>query len=181
VSFYLFVYGSFAHSFFLASKIQFFFESFYLFIYSLIYQQVGAFGNWVFSVFITIFAIIFLSNFFGLVPYSFTLTSSFFMTFSLAVFFNLSFFLYGIFIHQKKFFSLFVPSGVPKVLLPLLVVIEILSYLIRSFSLSLRLFANMMAGHSLLVILASFVVAFLGFFAILAIFPFFLVLFVFFF
>ena len=79
----------------------------------------------------------------------------------MALSFNLGFIFLGFYLHNVKFLTLFVPSGVPKALLPLILVIEVISYLIRTFSLSLRLFANMMAGHTLLHILSSFVVAFL--------------------
>jgi len=156
------------------------FEEIYEFLYSLFFQQAGFSANMVFPFFSGVFCLIFLSNFFGLVPFSFTLTSSFLMTLTLAVTFNFAFFLYGYEIHGPKFWSLFVPKGVPRALLPLLVVIETLSYLIRSFSLSLRLFANMMAGHCLLYILAGFVkVALLfGLLSFVAVIPFFLVLFV---
>jgi ATP synthase subunit 6 len=77
------------------------------------------------------------------------------------------------------FFKLFVPSGVPAALLPLIVMIEVLSYVIRTFSLALRLFANMMAGHTLLQILSSFVVVFVstgGLASILGVLPLLLVL-----
>jgi F0F1-type ATP synthase membrane subunit a len=80
----------------------------------------------------------------------------------LALSFNLGFLFLGLALHKIRFFLLFVPKGVPLLLAPLIIVIEIVSYLIRTFSLSLRLFANMMAGHTLLKILSSFVVACAG-------------------
>jgi len=106
-----------------------------------------------------------------------------FIPFSLALAFNVGFLFWGFYLHRLAFLSFFVPKGVPSLLKPLLVLIELMSYLIRSFSLSLRLFANMMAGHALLQILASFVQVFLlsfSFLSFLALIPFFLVLFVFF-
>jgi ATP synthase subunit 6 len=96
------------------------------------------------------------SNIIGLFPFSFTVTSQLAITFALSLSFNLGFFVLGFYIHGIKFLKLFVPSGAPAVLLPLIVVIEIVSYSIRTFSLSIRLFANMMAGHTLLHILSSF-------------------------
>lgn len=96
-------------------------------------------------------------NLSGLIPYWFTVTSQLSVTLYLSLSFNLGFFYYGVYHHGVKFFGLFVPSGAPKILLPLIVVIEIVSYLIRPLSLSLRLFANMMAGHALVHILLGFV------------------------
>jgi len=92
-------------------------------------------------------------------PFGFTVTSHIIVTFFLALSFNLGFLFLGLVMHKFRFFLLFVPKGVPLLLAPLIIIIEIVSYLIRTFSLSLRLFANMMAGHTLLKILASFVVA----------------------
>ena len=96
-------------------------------------------------------------NLSGLIPYWFTVTSQLSVTLFLSLSFNLGFFYYGVYTHGFKFFALFVPRGAPRVLLPLIVVIEIVSYLIRPLSLSLRLFANMMAGHALVHILLGFV------------------------
>jgi len=96
-------------------------------------------------------------NLSGLIPYWFTVTGQLSVTFFLSLSFNLGFFYWGVYQHGLKFFLLFVPSGAPKVLLPLIVVIEIVSYLIRPLSLALRLFANMMAGHALVHILLGFV------------------------
>lgn len=96
-------------------------------------------------------------NLSGLIPYWFTVTGQLSVTFFLALSFNLGFFYWGVYQHGVKFFLLFVPSGAPKALLPLIVVIEIVSYLIRPLSLSLRLFANMMAGHAPVHILLGFV------------------------
>jgi len=97
----------------------------------------------------------------GLIPFAFTPTSHLVFTFSLALTCNLAFIIIGFKENGFKFLNLFVPKGGPLWLLPLIVVIEFVSYLLRTFSLSIRLFANMMAGHTLLHILSSFVTAFI--------------------
>jgi len=99
-----------------------------------------------------------LHNLVGLVPYNFTVTAHLSTTLFLALGFNLGFFFWGLYYHGYRFFNLFVPSGAPVFLLPLIVVIEVVSYCIRPVSLALRLFANMMAGHTLMHILVGFLV-----------------------
>ncbi len=107
----------------------------------------------------SLFTFILLGNLLGLVPYSFTFTSHIIVTFALAAVVFVGVTIIGIAKHGFRFLSLFVPHGVPPVLLLLLVPIEVLSYFIRPFTLSIRLFANMMAGHTMLVIFAGFVTA----------------------
>lgn len=156
-------------------------ESFYMFILEMVDQQAGKKAYKYFPLFATTFFFILGSNLIGLTPFAFTLTSHIIITFTLALAFNIGFTFVGLYFHKMHFFSFFVPKGVPVVLLPLIVVIEVVSYVIRTFSLSLRLFANMMAGHTLLQILASFVIAFLnanGLIILLGLIPFFLVFFV---
>lgn len=156
-------------------------ESFYIFVLDMVYQQAGKKAYRYFPLFITTFFFILGANLIGLTPFAFTLTSHIIITFTLALAFNIGFAFVGLFFHKLRFFTLFVPKGVPTLLLPLIVVIEVVSYVIRTFSLSLRLFANMMAGHTLLQILASFVIAFLntnGLLIVLGLIPFFLVFFV---
>jgi len=109
-----------------------------------------------FPLFLVVFVFILFSNLIGLVPFSFTTTAQFAITFALALSFNLGFIFLGFYKHGYKFLKLFVPSDAPMLLVPLIVVIEVVSYLIRTFSLSIRLFANMMAGHTLLHILTTF-------------------------
>lgn len=105
---------------------------------------------------VSIFFFILLSNFIGLIPFFFTVTSHVLVTFMLGFCTILGLTIIG-FIKQKlRFLELFVPKGVPKMLLPLLVIIEVVSYISRGFSLSIRLFANLMSGHSLLHILLFF-------------------------
>lgn len=134
-------------------------ELLYLFILLLAKQQAGKQSWRFFPLFFAAFVSIFALNFIGLLPLAFTVTSHIIITFSLALAFNLGFLILGLSLHKIKFLKLFVPSGVPLVLMPLLIVIELLSYSIRTFSLALRLFANMMAGHTLVQILSSFLIS----------------------
>src|SRR6201990_289662 len=103
-----------------------------------------------------LFMFILVNNLIGLVPYSFASTSHFILTFSLSFTIVLGATILGFQRHGLKFFSLFVPSGCPLALLPLLVLIEFISYLSRNVSLGLRLAANILSGHMLLNILAGF-------------------------
>src|ERR1700760_4591189 len=103
-----------------------------------------------------LFIFILINNLIGLTPYSFASTSHFVLTFSLSFSVVLGATILGFQIHTLKFFSLFVPAGCPLALLPLLVIIEFISYLARNVSLGLRLAANILAGHMLLSILSGF-------------------------
>jgi F-type H+-transporting ATPase subunit a len=104
----------------------------------------------------TLFLFILFSNLLGLIPYSFTVTSHIIVTFALAAVVFIGVTIVGIVRHGFHFLRLFVPEGVPVVLLFLLVPIELLSYFIRPFTLSIRLFANMLAGHTMLAIFGGF-------------------------
>jgi len=95
----------------------------------------------------------------GMLPYSFTVTSHIIVTFVLAAIVFVGVTVIGFIKHGLKYLELFVPKGVPVVLLPLIVVIEIISYLSRPVSLSVRLFANMMAGHTMLKVFGGFVIS----------------------
>lgn len=114
----------------------------------------------------TLFMFILFSNLLGLVPYSFTVTSHIIVTFALAAVVFVGVTIIGFVRHGAHFLRLFVPAGVPAVLLVLLVPIELLSYFIRPFTLSIRLFANMLAGHTMLAIFGGFAAS-VGFFAII--------------
>jgi len=137
----------------------------YEFIANMLRDNVGSEGRKYFPFVFTLFMFILFANVLGLIPYSFTSTSHIIVTFSMAIVVFLGVTVIGIVRHKGKFLSLFVPSGVPIFLMPLLIPIEIISYLTRPVSLSLRLFANMMAGHTLLKVFGGFVVA-LGMFGI---------------
>ena len=125
-------------------------------------DNVGTDGMKYFPFVFTLFMFVLALNLLGMVPYSFTVTSHIIVTFALAAFIFVGVTLIGFIRHGVKFLKFFVPSGVPFVMLPLLVVIEVISYLTRPISLSVRLFANMMAGHTMLKVFGAFVVA-LGF------------------
>jgi F-type H+-transporting ATPase subunit a len=130
----------------------------YEFIAGMIDENVGHEGREYFSFIFTLFIFILLGNLLGLIPYGFTFTSHIIVTFAMAGVVFIGVTVIGIARHGFHFLRLFVPHGVPPVLLLLLVPIEVLSYFIRPFTLSIRLFANMMAGHTMLAIFAGFVV-----------------------
>jgi len=132
-------------------------ESIYSTIYSIVINQINANKGQMFFPFIfSMFIYILINNLVGMVPYSFAPTSHFILTFSISFTVVIGATILGFYIHNLKFFSLFVPSGCPLGLLPLLVLIEFISYLARNVSLGLRLAANVLSGHMLLNILAGF-------------------------
>jgi len=147
------------------NRFQIISELLYEFIANMINDNIGHKGKKFFPFIFTLFTFILFGNLLGMLPYSFTFTSHIIVTFALAMFIFLFITLIGIFMHGFKFFSLFVPKGVPMLMLPLMIPIEIISYLSRPISLSVRLFANMMAGHTMLKIFAGFVFS-LGIFGI---------------
>jgi len=107
----------------------------------------------------SLFTFILLGNLLGLIPYTFTFTSHIIVTFALAITVFVLVTALGIVLHGWRFLGFFVPPGVPAILLPVLVPIEVLSYLTRPISLSVRLFANMMAGHTMMAVFAGFAVS----------------------
>jgi F-type H+-transporting ATPase subunit a len=107
---------------------------------------------------LTLFTFILFANVLGLIPYAFTVTSHIVVTLALALVVFIGATIIGFIRNGAGYLNLFVPSGVPALLLPLVVLIEIVSYFIRPMSLSIRLFANMMAGHMMLKVTAGFVV-----------------------
>jgi ATP synthase subunit 6 len=132
-------------------------ELLYEFVYfSVLAENVKKGGFFYFPILFAVFIFIFSCNLFGMVPYSFTVTSHVVVTVALASFFFLAINIIGARKHGFQMLSLFLPSGAPIILAPLLVVIEAVSYSFRIISLALRLFANMMSGHCLLKILAGF-------------------------
>jgi F-type H+-transporting ATPase subunit a len=116
----------------------------------------GTKGQLYFPFIYTLFIFILINNLIGMIPYSFASTSHFILTFSISFTIVLGATILGLQQHGMTFFSLFVPSGCPLFLLPLLVLIEFLSYLSRNVSLGLRLAANILSGHMLLNILSGF-------------------------
>lgn len=132
-------------------------ESIYSTVYSIVVNQINANkGQMFFPLISALFIYILINNLVGMVPYSFAPTSHFILTFSLSFTIVIGATILGFQIHALKFFSLLVPSGCPLGLLPLLVLIEFISYLARNVSLGLRLAANILSGHMLLNILAGF-------------------------
>lgn len=131
----------------------------YGFVANMLRDNVGTSGMAFFPFIFSLFVFILIANLLGMVPYSFTVTSHIIVTFAFAGFVFLGVTLIGFIKHGIGFLKFFVPSGVPWLLLPLLVVIEVISYLSRPISLSVRLFANMLAGHTMLKVFAGFVVA----------------------
>jgi len=132
-------------------------ESIYATLHSIVTNQINALRGQIYFPFIyTLFIFILINNLIGMIPYSFASTSHFVLTFSLSFSIVLGATILGFQKHGLKFFSLFVPAGCPLALLPLLVLIEFISYLSRNVSLGLRLGANILSGHMLLNILAGF-------------------------
>jgi F-type H+-transporting ATPase subunit a len=131
-------------------------EMSYEFVADMVDTNVGHGGREFFPFVFTLFMFILFANLLGMIPYSYTVTSQIVVTFALAAVVFIGVTIVGIVRHGFHFLRLFVPEGVPVVLLFLLVPIELLSYFIRPFTLSIRLFANMLAGHTMLAIFGGF-------------------------
>ena len=132
-------------------------ESIYATVYSIVINQInGKNGQRYFPFIYTLFVFILANNLMGMIPYSFAATSHFILTFYLSFTVVLGATFLGLTKHGLVFFSFFVPGGCPLGLLPLLVLIEFISYLARNVSLGLRLAANVLSGHMLLNILSGF-------------------------
>jgi ATP synthase subunit 6 len=131
-------------------------ESIYKFIADLLKEQVGLEGRPYFPIIFTTFTFILSSNLVGMIPYAFTTTSHLVITFALSVSIFIGVTVVGFKRHGIDFLSFLLPPGAPLALAPLIVLIELISYVFRVLSLSVRLFANMMSGHALLKILISF-------------------------
>ena len=129
----------------------------YEFIARLVSDNIGKDGKPYFSFIFTIFMFVLFGNFLGMLPYSFTFTSHIAVTLSMALVIFILVTIIAFLKHGTRFFSFFLPAGVPIFLAPLMIVIEVISYFTRPFSLSIRLFANMMAGHTLLKVVGGFV------------------------
>ena len=129
----------------------------YEFVANTIRSTAGAEGMKFFPLVFSLFMFICVSNVIGIIPYAFTVSSHLIVTAALAllVFFIVLF--YGLYKNGLRFFKLFVPSGVPIYILPLVVLIEVISFFLKPVSHSVRLFANMLAGHIALKVFASFV------------------------
>ena len=133
-------------------------EMSYEFIANMLRENVGSEGRRYFPFIFTLFLFILFGNLFGMIPFAYTFTSQIIVTFAMAITIFIGVTVIGLVRHGLHFFSLFVPSGTPLVMAPLLVPIEIISYFVRPVSLSVRLFANMMAGHTMMKVFGGFAV-----------------------
>ena len=140
------------------SRLQLISELSYNFIAQLLSDTVGKQGRKYFPFVFTIFMFVLVGNMVGMLPYSFTFTSHIIVTFALASIVFIGVTILAFVKHGMKFFSFFIIPGLPWYMLPILLPIEVISYLSRPISLSVRLFANMLAGHTLLKVFAGFVV-----------------------
>ena len=140
-------------------KIQLISELLYNFIAKMISDTAGSKAKPYFPFIFSLFVFVLLCNMIGMLPYAFTVTSHIIITMIMAIFIFLAVTFIGFIKHGFKYLSIFVPKGVPILLLPLITIIEIISYLSRPVSLSVRLFANMMAGHTMLKVFGGFVVS----------------------
>ena len=143
----------------LPSKIQLLAELSYTFVAKMINDTAGSKAKPYFSFIFSLFMFVLFCNMFGMIPYTFTVTSHIIVTFVLAAFIFIAVTVIGFIKHGFGYLKLFVPSGVPIVLLPLIVIIEIISYLSRPISLSVRLFANLMACHTMMNVFGGFVIS----------------------
>jgi len=139
------------------TRLQSLAEISYEFIANMIRDNVGTEGRKYFGFIFALFMFVFAGNMLGLIPYSFTYTSHIVVTFTMAAVVFVGVTVIGFMKHGLKFFGFFLPKDVPIFLAPLLIPIEVLSYFTRPVSLSLRLFANMTAGHTMLKVFAGFV------------------------
>jgi F-type H+-transporting ATPase subunit a len=143
-------------------RLQVFSEMLYEFIAGMVRDNIGSHGRQYFPLVFTLFMVVLMGNVLGLIPYSFTYTSHLIVTGTLALIVFMSVTLFGFLNNGLGFLRLFAPPGVPLALQFLLVPIELLSFIVRPFTLSFRLFANMMAGHLVLKVFAGFSVMFLS-------------------
>ena len=141
------------------NKIQLISEMLYNFITKMISDTAGKKARPFFPLIFSLFIFILMCNMIGMLPYSFTVTSHIIVTLTFAIFIFIGVTILGFVIHGFKYLKIFVPSGVPVLLLPIITIIEIISYLSRPVSLSVRLFANMMAGHTMLKVFGGFVIS----------------------
>jgi F-type H+-transporting ATPase subunit a len=138
-------------------------EMSYEFIANMLRTSAGTEGMKFFPFVFTLFMFVLFANLIGLIPYSFTVTSQLIITATLALTVFLVVVGYGLWRNGLHFFNLFVPKGVPIYILPAIVIIEVLSFLSRPVSHSVRLFANMLAGHITLQVFAGFIIMLAGF------------------
>lgn len=131
-------------------------ESSFASVHNLVKSQIGIKNEIYFPAIYSLFFFILIANLIGNIPYGFTVATSIIVSIGLSVTIFIGVTILGLRLHKEHFFSFFVPAGTPLGLVPLLVPIELISYLARAFSLGVRLFANVTAGHVLMKILAGF-------------------------
>lgn len=142
---------------YITSRWQYILELIYTFVIKLVRQQINTLlAVRYFPLILFVFTFILFSNLIGLLPYGFTITGHIILTLQIALSLFIGITIIGFYNNGISFLNLFVPTGVPVLLKPVLIIIEVFSYLIRPLSLAIRLFANMLAGHTLLNILGSF-------------------------
>ena len=141
------------------TKIQLLTELSYALVSKMISDTAGSKAKPYFPFIFSLFMFVLFCNMLGMLPYSFTVTSHIIVTFALAAIIFVGVTIIGFVNHGVGYLKLFIPSGVPVVLLPIIVIIEMISYLARPVSLSVRLFANMMAGHTMLKVFGGFVIS----------------------
>lgn len=159
------------------THIQFFFEKIIEFIFGIIKNQIGKDGFIFFPFIFTVFVFVLFSNLLSVIPFGIALTSHLILTMWLSLSICSAIFVFGLIYSHLKFLKIFIPKC-PLLLLPILILIELFSYVIRAFSLSIRLTANILAGHTLVNIISAFILktltinlffSFLGFIGIFAI------------
>ncbi|MEM5580900.1 F0F1 ATP synthase subunit A [Roseibium sp. AS2] len=141
------------------SRLQSVSEMAYEFVAGTLRSAAGTDGMRFFPLVFSLFMFVLVANLFGMFPYFFTITSHIIVTFALAMLVILTVIVYGFMRNGMSFLKLFVPSGVPAFLIPLVTLIEVISFLSRPISLSVRLFANMLAGHITLKVFSGFIVS----------------------
>lgn len=140
------------------NRVQLVSEMLYEFVAGMVTDAAGKAGMKFFPFVFSLFMFVLVANLLGMIPFFFTFTSHIIVTFALAMLVFVTVIVYGFYKNGFKFLKLFVPSGVPGYILPLIVLIEVVSFLSRPISLSVRLFANILAGHITLKVFAGFVV-----------------------
>lgn len=143
-------------------RLQVLCEMLYEFVASLVKENLGTQGIHYLPYILSIFLFVLMGNLLGMIPGGFTFTSHIIVTFSLALIIFIAITIIGIVKHGAGFLRLFIPKNIPLFIAPLLIPVEIISYLSRPISLSVRLFANMVAGHAMLKIFAGFVALIAG-------------------
>lgn len=152
-------------------RFQVFAEGVYEFVANMVRENVGAGGRQYFPFIFTLFTVVLMGNMLGMVPYSFTYTSHLAVTAGLALFIFAWVTILGFVKHGLHFLHFFSPPGVPMALKPLVIALEVVSYMTRPLTLSMRLFANMMAGHLVLKVFAGFCVSLMSLTIVASILP----------